>query len=81
MTRDTLPARVVEAVAAADGVEPADVETLHAYVDPDALRKLDEQDGGEWRLTFQFADHQVTVTHEARVLVDGRAYAADASVR
>lgn len=81
MTRSTLSAEVVRAVASADGVEPADVETLHAAIDPSVLHRLDAQDRGEWRLSFQFAGHRVTVTHESRILVDGEAYTTDASVR
>lgn len=72
---------VVEAVAAADGVDPADLEPLHEYVDPDVLSRLHEQENGEWSFTFRYVDHQVTLTHDGRILVDGVAHTQDASTR
>jgi len=72
--------RIVEAVAAADGVDPTELESLYPYVDPGVLQSLSEQDRGEWTFTFQFSDHQVTFTHESTVLVDGVAHPSEASL-
>jgi hypothetical protein len=71
--------RIVEAVADADGVEPAELDSLYDYMDSEVLYKLSKQERGQWSLTFQFSDHQVTVTHDSQILVDGVAYSRDAS--
>ncbi|WP_440991587.1 HalOD1 output domain-containing protein [Haloarchaeobius baliensis] len=75
MTRTDLVTGVVEAVAAADGVAMADVPQLHDYIDPEILAKLGAQQKlGNCRVTFQFADHQVTVTQASEIIVDGERY-------
>jgi hypothetical protein len=79
MTRTDIVTRVVRAMAAADGVEPADVNPLYDYIDPEVLYMLDEQEQSEWSLTFQYSDHQITVTHESQVLIDGISYSPDSS--
>jgi hypothetical protein len=80
MARADLLTGVVEAVAAADGVEPEAVPPLHDHIDPEVLHRLDEHEGeGDWRFTFQFADHRVTVTHDSRILVDGRLHRSSTS--
>jgi hypothetical protein len=81
MTERDIVTQVVRAVAAADGVDPTELEPLYEYMDPAALHQLNDQDCGEWSLTFRFSDHQVTVTHETRILVDGVAYTPGASSR
>lgn len=72
--------KVAKAVAATDGVEVAELDALYDYLNPEALDKLCEQERGQWSLTFQYSDHQVTVTHDSQILVDGVAYTPDASV-
>lgn len=72
--------RIIRAVAAADGVAMDDVDRLYEYIDPDVLLKLDEQNRGEWSLTFQFGDHLITIDHDSRLLVDGVAYTTETSV-
>jgi hypothetical protein len=64
-------------VAAADGVDPADLDALDEYVDPEIPDKPDDHDRGPWRFTFRFSDHQVTVTHDREILVDGVTATAD----
>jgi hypothetical protein len=76
-----LVTEVIKAVAAADGVEPGELEMLHDYVDPDILLKLGAEKEGEWQFTFRYADHQVTVTHDSQILVDGVAHTPDRSMR
>ena len=72
MTRTDLLTEVIKAVAAADGVDPAETEPLHDYIDPEVLYKLDEmQNEHDWSFAFQYGDHHVTITHDSRVLVDG----------
>ena len=81
MTRTTLLTEVVKAVAAAEGVAPGEVDPLHDYIDPDVLSKLDGmQNDHEWRFTFQYGNHQITISHDSRVLVDGELYRSERSV-
>jgi hypothetical protein len=81
MTERDIVRRVIEAVAAADGVDPAELDPLYEYINPKALYALCERDRGEWSLTFQFSDHQIIVTHDSQILVDGVAYSSDISNR
>jgi hypothetical protein len=79
MTETDIVTRVIQAVADADGVDPAELDPLYESLNPEALYALSEQDGREWSLTFQFSDHQVTVDHESRIRVDGVTYTPDVS--
>lgn len=82
MTRADLLTEIIDAVATADGVDPVEVDPIYDYIDPEILNKLDEQEkGGSWRFTFQFADHQVTVTHDSQILIDGQLYGSTRSVK
>jgi hypothetical protein len=81
MTEPDIVVDVVEAVAAADGVDPAELDALHEYINSDALSALSEQERGDWRLTFQFSDHHVTVAHDSQILVDGVEHSSDAPNR
>lgn len=74
---DRIVTSVIEAVATADGVDPADLDSLYEYIDPDVLEQLSEQEKTEWSFTFQYLDHQITVTHDGQLRVDGVAYASD----
>ncbi|KPN29393.1 hypothetical protein SY89_00106 [Halolamina pelagica] len=79
MTDPDIVTEIVEAVAAADGVDPTELDPLYEYINPEALVILAKQERREWSLTFQFSDHQVTVSHDSRILVDGVAYSPDVS--
>jgi len=79
MTAPDIVTEIVEAVAAADGVDPTELDPLYEYINPEALVILAKQERGEWSLTFQFSDHQITVSHDSRILVDGVAYSPDVS--
>ncbi|WP_049987866.1 HalOD1 output domain-containing protein [Halobellus rufus] len=75
MTQTDLITEVIEAVAAADGVELGEVPPLNDYIDPEILSLLNEQQrDGDWWFSFQFADHQVTVTKDSRIFIDGEIY-------
>lgn len=78
MARSDIVARVVDAVATADGLDVSDLDPLYEYVDPEVLGRLDAHEGSEWRITFRYSDHQVTVAHDGRVLVDGVVHSPDA---
>ncbi len=68
---EELSMRVVEVVAAADGVDPAQLDpTLHAVVDAEALDRLFEptKDGTRrGSVTFPYRDHTVTVRSDGTV--------------
>lgn len=81
MTRTDLITQLIISVAHADGVDPAEVDALYDYIDPEVLHLLEELERGDWRFTFQFSDHQITVTHDHRILIDGVPYAPNTSTR
>lgn len=71
--------KVIDALAGIDGLEPTELEfNLSDHMDPDVLEKLGAMEGGVWELTFRVSDHQVRITHEGQIFVDGVKYAADA---
>lgn len=74
---DGVVTSVTKAVAAADGVDPEELEPLYDYIDPEVLVHLSEQDRTEWSLTFQYLDHQITMTHNGQIRVDGVVYDSD----
>lgn len=64
--------RIVEAVADAKGVDPTKVETpIPEHVDTEAIRLLAAHETASWTLSFELPDHNVTVTSDGLVLVDG----------
>jgi hypothetical protein len=66
---------VVAALAAAENVDPADLEySLSEYVDTDVLAGLGEMTGSVWEFRCRIADHRVRLTHDGRTYVDGVAY-------
>ncbi len=80
MTQTDLVTAVIDAVAAADGVDPAELESLYEYMDPEVLAKLDRVDRGKWSLTFRYSDHQITVTSKKQILIDGVPHSTDAPI-
>lgn len=65
--------QVLEAVAAADGVDIADLEfELYDYVQPEVFRHLECSTSGSWTFTVEVSDHHVEVRSDGRILVDGR---------
>lgn len=67
-----LPLEIVDALATTEHSAPQELAySLHEYVDTDALRALATMEQTDWKLTFQVPDHQVTVTGEGRIHVDG----------
>lgn len=81
MAESDFVTRVVTAVANADGVDTTDLDPLSEHIDPDVLTKLYNQETGVWDFTFQYSDHQVTVTHDARIIVDGTVQARESQMR
>jgi hypothetical protein len=72
MNRSDAVTEVVEAIAEAEGIEPQELEySLYQYVDPEAIEGLVEMDDTEWELTFSVPDHEVTVSSNGGIRVDG----------
>jgi hypothetical protein len=70
---------LIEALAETDGMEPSELNyKLSDYMDPEVLAKLDSMKDGIWDLTFRVSDHQVRITHDGRIFINGVQYAADA---
>lgn len=68
---DSLTVSIVERLAAAEGVEPTDLDyTLYDYVDPDALDALMDGTDTDFYLRLQVADHTVTVDNDGFITVD-----------
>lgn len=67
-----LATRVVRAVAEAKGIEPTELEyPLGEYIDLDAVDQLVTHENASWTLSFELPEHNVTVTIDGMVLVDG----------
>jgi hypothetical protein len=68
---DSIVVRVVEALARAEGVRAADLDwRLQNDLDPDALARLADHDGGPWQLHFRTHGHTVCVDSGGTVEVD-----------
>lgn len=63
---------VVEAVADAKGVDPSELDiSLDDHIEPEAITRLADHDDASWTLSFELPEHNVTVTSDGLVLVDG----------
>ncbi|AGB17672.1 hypothetical protein Halru_3106 [Halovivax ruber XH-70] len=68
--RDELVVSIVDAVAAASGCEPAELQPLHDVVDPDALQALFAGAGrSTGRIRFAYGEYTVVVDADGNVLV------------
>ncbi|WP_339104041.1 HalOD1 output domain-containing protein [Haloterrigena salinisoli] len=71
-TEDEIIVDVVQALATADRLDLDEVEyTLYEHINPAVLTELAAHDGGCWEFTFEIADHEVTLTSDGRLFVDG----------
>jgi hypothetical protein len=72
---DDIVYEVVIALAAAEGVDPQELEyTLSEYVDTDVLAALGRSEERIWEFSFRVPNHTVTLTHDGRIYVDDVAY-------
>jgi hypothetical protein len=63
---------ILEAVADEKGIDPEELDfRLTEYIDPDAIARLAAHQTASWTLSFELPDHNVTVTSDGLVLVDG----------
>lgn len=63
---------IIEGIADAKDVEPAELNlSLHDYIDTDAIEQLASHETASWTLSFELPNHNVTVTSDGLILVDG----------
>lgn len=62
---------VIEAVADAEQVQPEELDPLYEYMEPSVLSALASRDDASWKLSFEVEDHEVKVTSEGSLFVDG----------
>lgn len=63
---------VIEGLARAENVPVDELDyALYDYIDPDVFVTLAAQEDATWEFTVEVADHEVLVTSEGSVFVDG----------
>jgi len=63
---------IVTAVAEAEDVGPTEFEyAVGEYIDLEAVEQLATHETASWTLSFELPDHEVTVTGDGAILVDG----------
>jgi N-acetylglucosamine kinase-like BadF-type ATPase len=63
---------IAEAIAEVDGCEPHRLGySLADHVDTDAVERLAVMDSREWTLTFSVPDHEVTLSGDGTIALDG----------
>lgn len=64
---ESITVRVVEAVAAEADADVADLPPLESAVDTNAIERLVEASGTEWRLRFRYHGYEVVVDSDRSV--------------
>jgi hypothetical protein len=63
---------IIEGIAEAKGTESDELDvSIYEYVEPDAIQQLASHGTTSWTLSFELPSHNVTVTGDGLVLVDG----------
>ena len=63
---------IIEAIADVKGIEPSELDlALYEYIEPEAIQQLASHGTASWTLSFKLPGHQVAITNEGAVLVDG----------
>jgi hypothetical protein len=71
MPRSPIP-EIVDAIADAKGTDPQRMDiTLQEHIDADAIQNLADHETATWTLAFELPNHNVTVTSDGLVFVDG----------
>lgn len=80
MTNQSLVIEVITALARADGCDPLDLQySLADHVDPELIKRLEAEDGTSTEVHFQVPVHEVVVTSDAEIRIDGVGYDPDQS--
>jgi hypothetical protein len=68
----SLAIEIVEAIADAKGIDSTELDvSLQEYIDIEAIELLAAHETASWTLSYQLPNHNVTVTSEGTVIVDG----------
>jgi len=71
-TGECLVTALVHAVAEAEGVEATELDVvIQSHIDIEAVSELAAHESATWTLSFELPDHDVTVTSDGSILVDG----------
>jgi len=71
MEQSPIP-EIIEAIADLKGIEPSELDlALYEYIEPEAIQQLASHGTASWTLSFELPEHQVAITSEGAVLVDG----------
>jgi len=63
---------IIKAIAEVKGTEPSELDlALYEYIEPEAIQQLASHGTASWTLSFELPEHQVAITSEGAVLVDG----------
>ena len=69
---DKLATEIIKAVADAEGVGSEDLDyAVGEYIDLDAVEQLAANSTASWTLSWELPNHNVTVTSDGLILVDG----------
>ncbi|QIO24467.1 HalOD1 output domain-containing protein [Haloarcula sp. JP-L23] len=64
---------VIVAIAQSKSVEPKQMDiTLQNYISGDAIRRLVNHSASQWQLSFEIPEHNVVVTGNGGIFVDGK---------
>lgn len=67
----SMPELITESVAAAEGIDPIDLDfVLEDCIDTDALEQLVRFGGATWTLSFRCDEYVVTLTSRREIFVD-----------
>ena len=71
MEQSPIP-EIIDAIAEVEGIEPSELDSaLYEYIEPEAIQQLASHGTASWTLSFELPEHQVAVTSDGAVLVDG----------
>lgn len=81
MDERQLVVTLVTALADSEGRDPSELDyTLYEFIDPEVLAMLATEKKTPWTFTFTVSDHQVRLTSEGKVFIDGVLYVDDRKI-
>ena len=81
MDERQLVVTLVTALAESEGRDPSELDyTLYEFIDPEVLAMLAAEEKTPWTFTFGVSDHQVRLTSDGKIFVDGVLYVDDTKI-
>ncbi|GEM_PF-594268 len=81
MDERQLVVTLVTALAESEGRDPSELDyTLYEFIDPEVLAMLAAEEKTPWTFTFAVSDHQVRLTSDGKIFVDGVLYVDDRKI-